>query len=81
MQKIILLEDGPILFRGPVQYDGIRIDQEQVALCRCGKSETQPFCNGAHKAADYKAPGLIMESLAKCSCKDAEGCCQADGGD
>lgn len=26
-----------------------------VALCRCGHSNKKPYCDGNHKAADFKA--------------------------
>ncbi|MFB9202784.1 CDGSH iron-sulfur domain-containing protein [Nonomuraea spiralis] len=27
-----------------------------VALCRCGRSSTKPFCDGSHKSVDFRAP-------------------------
>ena len=53
--------DGPLLVRGDflVQApDGrpIRRGRGTVALCRCGRSATKPFCDGTHKVIDFHAP-------------------------
>ncbi|MEU8176910.1 CDGSH iron-sulfur domain-containing protein [Microbispora hainanensis] len=53
-------EDGPLLVRGPftlMTQDGRHIDpgRATVALCRCGRSATKPFCDGSHKAAGFRA--------------------------
>jgi CDGSH-type Zn-finger protein len=53
--------DGPLLVRGPVELttpDGasIRLDRDPIALCRCGKSRTRPFCDGTHKLSGFRAP-------------------------
>jgi CDGSH-type Zn-finger protein len=52
--------DGPLLVRGPFtlqQHDGTLIDpgRHTVALCRCGKSATKPFCDGTHKVSGFTA--------------------------
>jgi CDGSH-type Zn-finger protein len=57
---ITAYEDGPLLVRGPVTFrtqDGEVIDagRETVALCRCGKSGSKPFCDGTHKVAKFRA--------------------------
>lgn len=57
---ITAYEDGPLLVRGPVVFltqDGEEIDagRATVALCRCGKSASKPFCDGTHKAARFTA--------------------------
>ena len=57
---ITAYEDGPLLVRGPVTFrtqDGTEIDagRETVALCRCGKSASKPFCDGTHKVAKFRA--------------------------
>lgn len=53
-------KDGPILLTGEVEVvdaDGTVIAlQKSTALCRCGASETKPFCNGAHEKIGFKAP-------------------------
>jgi CDGSH-type Zn-finger protein len=53
--------DGPLLVRGPVRLsrpDGslIESDRDPVALCRCGRSKTRPFCDGSHKLIGFRAP-------------------------
>ena len=53
--------DGPLLVRGPVRMvdqDGneIVVDRETIALCRCGKSQIRPFCDGTHKLVRFRAP-------------------------
>ena len=54
-------EDGPLLVRGDftiVTPEGERIEPGRgtVALCRCGKSATKPFCDGTHKLIGFRAP-------------------------
>jgi hypothetical protein len=45
---------GPIWARGRipiVSADGEGYEvRNQVALCRCGRSDNKPFCNGSHAA-------------------------------
>jgi CDGSH-type Zn-finger protein len=53
--------DGPLLVRGPFtirDQDGEEIDagRRVVALCRCGKSRTRPFCDGTHQLIRFRAP-------------------------
>lgn len=51
--------DGPLLLRGDVDLrtvDGEPIERNRrtVALCRCGLSQIKPFCDGTHKAANFR---------------------------
>ena len=53
--------DGPLLVRGPVKLqdmhgEEITIERETIALCRCGKSRSRPFCDGTHKLIRFRAP-------------------------
>jgi CDGSH-type Zn-finger protein len=53
--------DGPLLVRGSFQLlDGegnaIGRPRNPVALCRCGKSRTRPFCDGTHRLIGFRAP-------------------------
>ena len=42
---------GPLLVKGPVKLitpEGKEMIMEKAALCRCGHSKNQPFCDGSH---------------------------------
>jgi CDGSH-type Zn-finger protein len=52
--------DGPYLLRGAfelIDQDGnpIETHRSTVALCRCGRSQTRPFCDGTHKLTGFQA--------------------------
>jgi CDGSH-type Zn-finger protein len=56
--------DGPYLVRGPFALqdpDGepIPVTRRTIALCRCGKSRTRPYCDGTHKLIGFRAPGVL----------------------
>jgi len=58
---IVPYRDGPLIVRGPFviqTQDGKTIDpgRDTVALCRCGKSRSKPFCDGTHQVAKFRAP-------------------------
>lgn len=53
-------ESGPYLVRGKIRItdaDGnvYTVDSPNVALCRCGGSQTKPFCDGTHKTNGFCA--------------------------
>jgi len=58
--KITPYRNGPYLVRGPfvmVDQKGneIEVKRRVVALCRCGRSQIRPFCDGTHKAIGFRA--------------------------
>lgn len=58
--QITPYRNGPYLVRGPfamVDQDGkeIEVKRPVVALCRCGRSQIRPFCDGTHKAIGFRA--------------------------
>eukprot|EP01047_Picozoa_sp_COSAG01_P137052 COSAG01_NODE_67495_length_267_cov_0.464286_1_plen_53_part_00 len=51
------MEKGPIFVKGEntVNKGGKKIKvSEKYALCRCGKSKSQPMCDGTHKSEKFK---------------------------
>lgn len=54
-------ENGPLVVRGRFELldqQGRPIDagRKTVALCRCGRSGSKPFCDSSHKKAGFRAP-------------------------
>jgi CDGSH iron-sulfur domain-containing protein 3 len=54
-------ENGPYLVRGPVtltdaEGNAFVVETADIALCRCGGSQTKPFCDGSHKTNGFTAP-------------------------
>ena len=52
--KIDVLKDGPLIVDNLPKLNNsegneVPVD-EKIALCRCGKSQNKPFCDGAHRA-------------------------------
>jgi CDGSH-type Zn-finger protein len=57
---VVPYENGPLLIRGNFTLrtpDGQVIEPGRgtIALCRCGKSASKPFCDGTHKAIGFRA--------------------------
>lgn len=57
--KIQVLENGPLLVTGAfvvVDAQGQAVPgpkEHTVALCRCGRSATKPFCDGTHSRVGF----------------------------
>ncbi|MGI8801764.1 MAG: CDGSH iron-sulfur domain-containing protein [Solirubrobacteraceae bacterium] len=52
--------DGPYLVTGPFEIrdqEGnlIAAERRTIALCRCGRSQLRPFCDGTHKTIGFRA--------------------------
>jgi uncharacterized Fe-S cluster protein YjdI/CDGSH-type Zn-finger protein len=55
---LVRIPNGPLLVRGHVQIlddanGAVIAEENRVALCRCGKSENQPFCDNAHRRVHF----------------------------
>jgi CDGSH-type Zn-finger protein len=63
-------KDGPYLVRGDfelIDADGneIPLRRSTIALCRCGRSQMRPFCDGTHKLVGFRADGGATEDPAQ----------------
>ncbi len=62
-KEINIKTDGPIKIplRGRYIYkkdlEKEERTEKKMALCRCGKSETKPFCDGTHKKIKFESIG------------------------
>ena len=59
--NITTTDNGPFLVKGDAEVldaEGkvFSINGDPIALCRCGQSATQPFCNGSHGKGFKSAP-------------------------
>lgn len=64
------MSDPTIAKRGP--YPITVTKGEQYFWCACGKSQTQPFCDGSHKGSSFtpvKFNAEETEVLYFCGCK------------
>lgn len=58
--QITVKDSGPFLVKGPItlmdaEGKEFSVEKETVALCRCGASTTQPFCNGTHRKIEFES--------------------------
>ena len=51
MKKVEVLENGPVL---------LHMISGNIALCRCGKSQNRPYCDGMHTKNGFKAMGVTV---------------------
>jgi CDGSH-type Zn-finger protein len=67
--EIVPYKDGPLVIRGAFALrdeQGREIDagRRTVALCRCGRSQLRPFCDGSHRAG-FRAEGGLSAAAAR----------------
>jgi CDGSH-type Zn-finger protein len=64
--RITTMDNGPFLAKGPLlvtdaEGNEFRVERETVALCRCGGSANEPFCDGAHSKLGFQAAERAVE--------------------
>lgn len=50
-------ENGPLAVEAELIVDGVGQPSPRATLCRCGKSQSKPYCDGSHAAASFVASG------------------------
>ncbi len=58
--QIKVRDSGPYLVKGTVtlvdaDLNPYTVEGDNIALCRCGQSQTKPFCDGSHKTTGFVA--------------------------
>jgi CDGSH-type Zn-finger protein len=53
-------DNGPYKVTGPVtivdaEGNRFEVPEGTIALCRCGQSQTKPFCDASHRASGFDA--------------------------
>lgn len=59
--RILLWENGPVQIHADmhIQAAGVDIpDETRVTLCRCGASESKPFCDNSHKNIAFETDDI-----------------------
>jgi CDGSH-type Zn-finger protein len=65
--RITVRVNGPILVEGDfeiVDANGTPYGlagRTRVTLCRCGESETKPFCDGHHKVCGFESESVARD--------------------
>ncbi|HVL89715.1 MAG TPA: (4Fe-4S)-binding protein [Actinomycetota bacterium] len=61
---------GPLLIRGPITiYDedgSVLAEGSRFAICRCGRSKRQPFCDNSHRLPGERRPAEPVSPLQIC---------------
>ena len=66
MTKPVIAKDGPCI---------VDVKAGTYYWCSCGKSQSQPFCDGSHAGTDFEPVEIVVEeakTLFLCGCKHTE---------
>jgi CDGSH-type Zn-finger protein/uncharacterized Fe-S cluster protein YjdI len=56
VNTVRVLENGPLALRGTLMINGAPAGY-RATLCRCGRSQHKPFCDGTHAQVGFSASG------------------------
>ena len=73
------MEDPKIVQKKPFVLD---MEPGTYFWCSCGKSSTQPFCDGSHKGTAFRPVKTVVEDqkkIAWCGCKKSSNGAFCDG--
>ncbi|WP_420627889.1 CDGSH iron-sulfur domain-containing protein [Candidatus Leptofilum sp.] len=62
--RILITPNGPLYVHGDLQIEMAdnAVAETRAALCRCGQSANKPFCDNAHKTAEFTDAGHIAQN-------------------
>lgn len=56
--QVEVMRNGPLLIQGTIQVidaEGVKSNKHKTtAFCRCGQSETKPYCDGSHRKVKFE---------------------------
>ena len=73
MEEPIIVQKAPF---------GMELEPKDYYWCSCGKSDNQPFCNGAHKGSEFVPVKFTVEEKKQvwlCGCKKTKNAPYCDG--
>ena len=57
--EIVAIQDGPLMIRGGCEVRNIKGEVvakgQELFFCRCGASESKPFCDGSHNRINFRS--------------------------